>query len=72
MNILFESVSAYCTVGLSLGLTPELSPAGKWIVIILMFTGRVGSLTLLTGLVQSIRKPRYNPIDYPEEEIFIT
>ena len=46
INIVFEQVSAFATVGLSTGLTPELSTAGRIVIIISMFTGRVGLLTL--------------------------
>lgn len=47
--LLFESVSAFATVGLSVGITANLSTAGLMILLILMFTGRVGTLTILTA-----------------------
>lgn len=40
--LLFESISAIATVGVSMDLTPQLSTAGRLIVIVLMFVGRVG------------------------------
>lgn len=46
MDLVFEHVSAASTVGLSTGITPELSEAGKTILVIAMFIGRVGTLTL--------------------------
>ncbi len=46
---LFETVSAFATVGLSTGLTPRLSVAGRLVVTVLMFIGRVGPLTLLAA-----------------------
>lgn len=46
MPLFFEVVSALCTVGLSLGITPELSSMGKWIILISMFIGRNGILVL--------------------------
>ena len=46
MPVLFEATSAFATVGLSTGLTPELTDAGKLIVIAMMFIGRLGTLTL--------------------------
>ena len=46
MDLVFEHVSAASTVGLSTGMTADLSPAGKIILIIAMFIGRVGTLTL--------------------------
>lgn len=58
----FECISAIGTVGLSLGITSSLSPVSKIVVIILMFTGRVGSLTFFMAVARSnkvgkIRKP---------------
>ncbi|MCF4115014.1 MULTISPECIES: TrkH family potassium uptake protein [Dethiosulfovibrio] len=49
-SLAFEVVSAMGTVGLSMGVTADLSPAGKWILILLMFWGRVGILTFLFSL----------------------
>ncbi len=46
MDIVFEHVSAASTVGLTTGLTPEISTGGKYVLIIGMFVGRVGTLTL--------------------------
>jgi potassium uptake TrkH family protein len=66
--LLFECFSAYGTVGLSLAGTPDFSYAGKVVDIVLMFIGRVGPLTLLTGFMISSRK-RYSR--YPEIEIVI-
>lgn len=50
LELLFESVSAFGTVGLSTGLTPTLSPFGKSIIITLMFIGRLGPLVLLSAI----------------------
>lgn len=47
---MFEAISAFNTVGLSMGITAKLSVAGKWITIVLMFFGRVGLLTLAAAL----------------------
>ncbi len=66
--LLFECVSAFSTVGLSLAGTGTFSEAGKITVIFLMFIGRVGPLTLFTGLMLSHRK-RYSR--YPELDIII-
>ena len=46
MDLVFEHVSAASTVGLSTGLSVDMSPAGKIILIVAMFIGRVGTLTL--------------------------
>lgn len=48
MQILFEVISAFGTVGLSTGITPELGVAGKIVIILVMFTGRVGAMTLIS------------------------
>ena len=48
MQLLFEVVSAFGTVGLSTGITPALSVAGKAVIILVMFTGRVGAFTLIS------------------------
>jgi trk system potassium uptake protein len=47
----FEVVSAFNTVGLSLGITPDLSPAARWIIIVLMFLGRTGPLSIAAALI---------------------
>ena len=65
---LFEITSAFGTVGLSTGLTPHLSTAGQVIVMLTMFSGRVGLLTLAFGLTRRLRPPR---IRYPEDRIFV-
>ncbi len=67
-NLAFESVSAYSTVGLSLGITANLSIAGKWIIIALMFLGRVSTLSMLIALLPKERLRKYK---YPTEEIMI-
>lgn len=66
--ILYEVVSAFATVGLSLGLTPELSVIGKLLIAITMYIGRVGVLTLFLAL--SNRK-NGNGIKYPEAKILV-
>ncbi len=50
LDIMFEAVSAFNTVGLSTGQTGDLSPAGRVLTIILMFVGRVGPLTIAAAL----------------------
>ncbi len=68
--LLFEVISAFGTVGLSLGVTPNLSPVGKVVIIATMFMGRVGLLTLGFFLSRKARKSAVN-IKYPEERILI-
>jgi len=69
-NILFEVVSAFGTVGLSAGLTPQLSAASRMILIFVMFAGRVGLLTLTVAFSMRSRKEDAN-IRYPEERYMV-
>ena len=66
--ITFECVSALSTVGSSLDLTPTLGNSSKLLVILLMYIGRVGAFTLLTGLVRQEKKRNYR---YPSDNIII-
>lgn len=68
LALLFETTSAFGTVGLSTGITPHLSIAGRVLIILTMFTGRLGPLTLVFALAQ--RKQKINT-KYPEEKIII-
>jgi trk system potassium uptake protein TrkH len=54
----FEVFSALGTVGLTLGLTPLLSPLGQLVIIVLMFIGRLGPLTLANSLTGLEREPK--------------
>lgn len=56
LAITFECVSALSTVGSSLDLTPTLGNSSKLLVILLMYIGRVGAFTLLTGLVRQEKR----------------
>ncbi len=56
---LFEATSAFGTVGLSMGLTPELSVIGKVLIIITMFIGRVGIITIVFSIVKKTGRERY-------------
>jgi len=66
--VLFEAFSAFSTVGLSLGITPKLSSVGKIIIILTMYTGRIGPLTLLYAF--SRQKP-FGRYEYVEETVMI-
>jgi trk system potassium uptake protein TrkH len=68
IEIAFESVSAYSTTGLSMGITSSLSPISKFIIIILMFVGRVSALTVLIAIFRNVINQNYR---YPKEEITI-
>jgi trk system potassium uptake protein len=66
---MFEVVSAFNTVGLSMGLTPELSPMGRVVITLLMFLGRVGPLTLTAALL--IRRPRKGRFRFANEDVVV-
>ncbi len=66
--LVFEAFSAFGTVGLSRGITPELSSISKITLILTMFGGRVGPLTLMFALA---RQKEDNILHYPEENILI-
>jgi len=69
LNVLmFEVISAFGTVGMSMGLTTELSTIGKILITILMFMGRVGPLTIAFALAKAGKK---TPYKYVEEKIMI-
>lgn len=67
-QVLFECCSAICTVGVTTGITPTLSPGSKIILILLMYAGRVGVLTL-AGAMMSKRKVSLT--SRPHEKILI-
>ena len=66
LRLAFETFSAFSTVGLSLGVTPQLSALGKLVILAVMFIGRVGALTLLFAVVT---RSDQRPFKYPSEEI---
>ncbi len=65
---LFEAVSAVATVGLSTGITADLPPAAQLVVVLLMYIGRIGPLTLASALALRDRGRRYQ---LPEERIIV-
>jgi len=65
LDLLFETVSAACTVGLSRGVTSELQPASLLILMLLMFAGRLGPLTL----AYFIATPKKSRLKHPPSEI---
>ncbi len=68
MSIVFETVSAFGTVGVTAGLTGSLSPIGKILIIITMFIGRVGLLTLAFALSSPVATNNYK---YPNTHMMI-
>jgi Trk-type K+ transport system membrane component len=69
-KIIFECFSAFGTVGLSLDLTPNLSDPSKYILIMLMYIGRMGSITLLLSLAKAYGSNSL--YRYPKENLIIT
>ena len=69
LDHMFEAVSAFNTVGLSLGVTPELSVAGRWLTILLMYVGRVGPLVVAAALAR--RVIRGARVRYSYEDVVI-
>ncbi|TDQ19211.1 potassium uptake TrkH family protein [Algoriphagus boseongensis] len=69
LDVAFEIFSAFSTVGLSLGITAQLSTGSKLVVSLIMFLGRVGTLTVLVAFIKKARTLRYK---YPKEGVFIT
>jgi trk system potassium uptake protein TrkH len=67
-DVVFEQVSAFGTVGLSTGITPQLSIVGKLWIIASMFVGRLGPLTMALVV---IRQPGPAPFAYPQERVMI-
>ncbi|MDV3427601.1 MAG: TrkH family potassium uptake protein [Bacillota bacterium] len=66
--VLYEVTSAFGTVGLTLGLTPYLSIIGKIVIILTMYAGRVGPLTIAVALAKN---KKVTGIKYPEEKIMV-
>lgn len=66
--LLFESISAFATVGLSTGITFDMPPAGQFVLVTLMFVGRVGVVTVGAALALSAKPKRYS---LPEEYVIV-
>jgi trk system potassium uptake protein TrkH len=70
LRLMFEAHSAFGTVGLSLGATPDLTPGGRVLVSLLMFMGRVGPLAFATSMVMR-RRPPAGKIRYAHEDVVV-
>ena len=68
LDLMFEAFSAFGTVGLSTGWTPQLSSEGRLILVALMFVGRVGPLSLATAFGE---RRRLRQARYPEDRMMI-
>jgi trk system potassium uptake protein TrkH len=67
-KVLFESISAFATVGMSTGITYNLPTSAEWVLMALMFTGRIGTVTVASALALSSRPRLYR---LPEERPII-
>jgi Trk-type K+ transport system membrane component len=67
-KVLFESISAFATVGVSTGITYDLPANAQWVLMVLMFTGRIGTITVGSDLALSSRPRLYQ---LPEERPII-
>ncbi len=70
LNLVFEAHSAFGTVGLSTGITPDLSPAGKLVLVALMFAGRVGPAALVAAMMSAAGR-RGQVYRYGREDVMI-
>lgn len=68
LTVVFECFSAYSTVGLSLNFTSTLSEPSKYVIMAVMFIGRIGMLNLMIGLLRQLNHQFY---EYPKENILI-
>lgn len=67
-NVIFECISAFSTCGLSMGITPHLTPASKLVLVLTMYVGRVNLLMLMSAIFKQVRHKNYR---YPSEDISI-
>lgn len=68
MAVAFECFSAFSTVGQSMGITPQLDPATRYVMVGVMYIGRVSALTLLVSVLRQVTLTSYR---YPQEDIQI-
>ena len=66
--LFFESMSAFAIAGLSLGITPEMSQGGRIVLVLAMFVGRIGALTLLIAFVRNTKQRAYK---YPSDTVLL-
>jgi trk system potassium uptake protein len=68
IQLLFEAVSAFATVGLSMGITGQLSPLSQLILVAIMYTGRVGVVLLMSAILGN---PKPSAVKYPSENLLV-
>jgi len=71
IEVLFETFSAFGTVGLSMGITPYLMPESKILLSFLMLIGRLGPITIFGILNKNWARPHINHVDYSTEKILV-
>lgn len=71
VDIVFEVISAFATVGLTLGITPQLTFAGKIVIISLMIIGRLGPITISIALFKKHKEVKQPKAQYPHGNIII-
>ena len=76
LEMLFTCISAFCTVGLDLGVTEELGRFGQLVLLIGMFVGRLGVFLLLSAIWEAVSREghhlhRQNRIGYPREDLYV-
>lgn len=71
VDLFFEAFSAFATVGLSANLTSQLCDLSRIILIVLMFIGRIGPITMVLSFMKKSRNNRENQVVYPDAEILI-
>lgn len=71
IDLFFEAFSAFATVGLTANLTPYLSTLGKIVIMVLMFIGRIGPVTMVLVFLKRRQQNRDNEIGYPYEDLLV-
>jgi trk system potassium uptake protein TrkH len=68
IQIIFEVISAFCTVGLSTGITATLGSFSQLVLVLMMYVGRVGIILFMAAIVGD---PKPTAINYPEENLLV-
>jgi trk system potassium uptake protein TrkH len=71
IKVLFETFSAFGTVGLSMGITPYLMPASKILLSMLMFIGRLGPITIFGIMNKNWGHPEVTHVNYATERVLV-
>ena len=71
IDLVFEVFSAFATVGLTAGVTPLLTNIGKIVIIILMYIGRIGPITMVLIFAKRYSQMKGKDVLYPKEDVLI-